>query len=153
VVTAWRLTEQTYADEIFGGEGPRLHGARWNSPGYRVVYTSATVTLAMLEVMVNAARRKLLEFFVVASCTFDESLVTHVDLEELPANWRDPEPPEELRMIGDEWIRSERSAVLCVPSVIVDYERNYLLNPVHSDFKRIKLSPPQPFRFNLRLFT
>jgi RES domain-containing protein len=107
----------------------------------------------MLEIMANAARRKLLEFFVVASCTFDESLATRVDLEELPTNWRNPEPPEELRMIGDEWIRSERSAVLSVPSVIVDLERNYLLNPLHADFKRIKLSRPKPFSFDFRLVT
>ena len=86
----------------------------------------------------------------VASCTFDESLVTQVRIEELPPSWRDPRSAE-LRDFGDEWIRSERSAVLSVPSVIVDHERNYLLNPLHEDFKRIELSPPKPFRFDLRL--
>lgn len=98
-------------------------------------------------------RSALLPNFVLASCTFDESLVTHVEIEELPLNWRAPRPPVELRDFGDEWIRSERSAVLSVPSVIVDHERNYLLNPAHEDFRRIKLSTPEPFRFDPRLVT
>jgi len=91
--------------------------------------------------------------FSKASCTFDESFVTHVEIEELPLNWRDPRPPAELKDIGDEWIRSERSAVLSLPSVIVEHEHNYLLNPVHADFKRIKLSPLKPFRLDRRLVT
>ena len=117
------------------------------------MYTSATASLAALELLANAANRNLLPSFVLSSCTFDESFVTHIEIGELPANWYDPKPPPELKMIGDEWIRSERSAVLSVPSVIIEHERNYLLNPVHADFKRIKLSLPQPFRLDLRLVT
>jgi RES domain-containing protein len=153
VLTAWRLTDEQYAEDAFGGEGARRKGGRWNSPGYWVVYTSATASLATLEFLANATHRDLLPFFVLSSCTFDESLVTHVDIDELPANWYDPKPPPELKMIGDEWIHSERSAVLSVPSVIMEHERNYLLNSVHSDFKKIKLSPPKPLRFDLRLVT
>lgn len=95
----------------------------------------------------------MLTSFVLASCTFDESLVSRVEVDELPADWRESPAPRELQMVGDEWIRSERSAVLSVPSVIVNHERNYLLNPLHSDFKRIELSPPKPFHFDLRLVT
>ena len=153
MLTAWRLIDQEYAKDAFGGEGARRKGGRWNSPGYWVVYTSATASLSMLEFLANAQKRNLLAFLMLASCTFDESLVTHVDIEELPANWREAKPPRELQMIGDEWIHSERSAVLSVPSVIVEHERNYLLNPAHDDFRRIKLSTPEPFRFDLRLVT
>jgi RES domain-containing protein len=153
VITAWRLINERYSEDAFGGEGARLNGGRWNSPGYWVVYTSATASLAMLEILANADEPELLRSFVMASCTFDESLVTHIQIDELPGNWWEPEPPRGLQMIGDEWIRSERSAVLSVPSVIIEHERNYLLNPAHSDFKRIKLSPPTPFRLDLRLVT
>lgn len=153
MLTAWRLTEAIYQADAFGGEGARAFGGRWSSPGYWIVHTSEHASLAILEVLANAFRPKLLSYFVLASCTFDESLVTHVEIEELPLNWRDPRPPVELRDFGDEWIRSERSAVLSLPSVIVEHERNYLLNPVHPDFKRIKLVAPKPFRFDPRLFT
>ena len=153
MITAWRLINERYAEDAFGGEGARLNGGRWNSPGYWAVYTSATASLAMLEILANADEPELLRSFVMASCTFDESLITHIQVDEIPANWWEPEPPRGLQMIGDEWIRSERSAVLSVPSVIIEHERNYLLNPVHADFKRIKLSLPQPFRLDLRLVT
>ena len=151
MLTAWRLIDERYANDAFGGEGARRKGGRWNSRGYWVVYTSATASLAALEFLANAKDRKLLAFVVLTSCTFDESLVTHVGIDELPPNWTDPDPQRELQMIGDEWICSERSAVLSVPSVIIDHERNYLLNPAHDDFKRIKLSPVKPFRFDRRL--
>lgn len=153
MLTAWRLTEAIYAADAFGGEGARALGGRWSSPGYWVVHSSEHASLAVLEVLANAFRPKLLPYFVLASCTFDESLVTHVEIEELPPNWREPRAPEELRDFGDEWIRSERSAVLSVPSVIIEHERNYLLNPVHADFERIKLTLPKPFRLDRRLLT
>lgn len=153
MLTAWRLTEAIYAADAFGGEGARTFGGRWSSPGYWVVHTSEHASLAVLEVLANAFRPKLLPYFVLASCTFDESLVTHVEIGELPLNWRDARPPVELSDFGDEWVRSERSAVLAVPSVIIEHECNYLLNPLHVDFKRIKLSAPEPFRFDPRLVT
>jgi len=145
MLTAWRLIEQVYAKDAFGGEGARVLGGRWNSPPYPVAYTSATASLAILEVLANVFRPKLLEYFVLASCTFDESLVSLVEVDQLPKNWRDPRSPIELKNVGDEWIRSERSAVLSVPSVIIEHERNYLINPVHRDFRKIKLSSPKSF--------
>ncbi len=34
------------------------------------------------------------------------------------------------------------------PSVVIETERNYLLNPLHADFGRLKVSSPQPFRLS-----
>jgi len=153
VLTGWRITKERFADDIFGGEGARIYGGRWNSPDRWAVYTSATAALAVVETLANHERPELLGAFVIAFCSFDESLVTRLEIDKLPVNWTAPEPPRELQMIGDEWIHSERSAVLSVPSVIVKYERNYLLNPAHDDFKRIKFSAPEPFHFDLRIVT
>jgi len=151
VLTTWRITKARFAEDLFSGEGARAYGGRWNSQGYWVAYTSATASLAVLELLVNVERPELPGAFVLASCAFDESLVTTIEIDELSPNWRDPRPTAELRDFGDEWIRSERSAVLSVPSVIIEHERNYLLNPAHPDFKRLELSPPKPFRIDLRL--
>jgi RES domain-containing protein len=41
--------------------------------------------------------------------------------------------------------------VLEVPSVIVETESNYLLNPAHPDFTSLKLGTPEPFEFDPRL--
>lgn len=44
-----------------------------------------------------------------------------------------------------------RSAVLVVPSVIVEEENNYLINPGHPDSGSIRIDEPEPFEFDRRL--
>jgi RES domain-containing protein len=151
VITAWRLVKAKYASHAFDGEGARLYGGRWNSPGIAVTYCSATASLAVLEVFANVQRADLLSRYVLMSCSFDEGLVETVDVAALPANWRHSPSPPELTSIGDDWVRSSRSPVLSVPSAIIEHERNYLINAAHPGFRRIKRSPPEPFSLDLRL--
>jgi RES domain-containing protein len=49
----WRLVKTRYAAAAFDGEGARVNGGRWNSPGTRVAYASANSALAVLEVLVH----------------------------------------------------------------------------------------------------
>jgi RES domain-containing protein len=151
VITAWRLIKAKFSAQAFAGEGARLYGGRWNSPGAAVVYCSATASLAVLEVFTNVQKSGLLSAYALVSCSFASDLVTAVDLADLPSNWRQSPAPAELAAIGDEWIRSARSLVLATPSAIIDRETNYLINPNHRDFRRLELSSPEPFVFDLRL--
>lgn len=151
MITAWRLVKSKYAEHAFDGEGSRLFGGRWSSPGLPVAYCSATTSLAVLEVFANVQRSDLVAHYVIVSCTFDPSLVTAVDHASLPVHWRQSPAPAELKVIGDQWIRTAASAVLNVPSAIIDRERNYLINPLHPDFGRIRRGSPEPFTFDLRL--
>jgi len=48
-------------------------------------------------------------------------------------------------------VSARRSAVLALPSAIVETELNYLLNPTHRDFSRITLGIPRPYPFDVRL--
>ena len=153
MITAWRLIKGKYAAHAFDGEGARLFGGRWNSPGFALTYCSATASLAVLEVFANVQRSELLSQYVLLSCSFDESLVNQIDVRHLPANWRQSPPPAELAKVGDDWIRSRASVILAVPSAIIEHERNYLINPAHPNFRRIKCSAPEPFTFDLRLVT
>ena len=58
---------------------------------------------------------------------------------------------EKLRAIGTEWARKQGAAVLAVPSAVIAAETNYLLNPLHPDFRRIKIGKPRKFETDLRL--
>jgi RES domain-containing protein len=151
VIAAWRLIKARLANQAFTGEGARLFGGRWNSPGIPLIYTSATASLAVLEIFANVQRSELLGAYMLMSCGFDAALVTHVSPQVLPKNWRHSPPPPELREIGDGWVIREESAVLAVPSSIIETELNYLINPRHVDFQKVERSEPEPFRFNLRL--
>ena len=76
--------------------------------------------------------------------------IDRLEADRLPAGWRRDPPPEELATLGTEWLRLERTAVLAVPSAVVPLEVNYLLNPAHRDFRRIRVATPQPFAFDPR---
>ena len=151
MITAWRLLKRRFVEHAFDGEGARLFGGRWNSPGLPLVYCSATASLAVLEVFANLQRSDLAEQYVLIECSFDESLVETISVNGLPEDWRRSPGPHTLQGIGDEWIRSGRSAALAVPSAIIEHELNYLLNPEHPDFRSIRRARPKPFVFDLRL--
>ena len=42
--------------------------------------------------------------------------------------------------------------MLVVPSAVIPAEVNYLLNPSHPDFARIRIDSPEPFVFDRRLW-
>lgn len=151
MITSWRIVKAKHSSTAFDGEGARLFGGRWNSPGSPVVYTAASRALAALEMLVNLGKAIVLPAYVLVACPFDDSLVARVEDSRLPPNWRSYPAPPELQSLGDEWVRLGTSAVLEVPSAVIPSESNYLLNPRHPDFSSISVSPPEVFEFDLRL--
>ena len=89
--------------------------------------------------------------YMVVPCFFPKSVVTDVHPSVLPWFWKTWPGPPELRRIGDEWLDSRKSAVMCVPSAVIDFERNFIINPEHPDFAQIEIDPPRPFRLDMRL--
>lgn len=151
MLTAWRLVKGKHLRHAFDGEGARLWGGRWNSPGTRVVYLSETLSLAALEILVHLHASAVLAAYAAIRVRFDEDLVKHLDRAALPPNWRAYPPPPDLQAIGDRWIAAGTSAVLRVPSVVVHLEHNYLVNPAHKDFALLARDPPAPFTLDRRL--
>ena len=150
-ITAWRIVKARHVANAFDGEGARVEGGRWNSPGTPAVYTSQSAALAALELLVHLGRGSILRAYVLIPCTFDEAVVSRLDLRRLPKNWRSYPAPSELQSIGDEWVKSGSSAVLEVPSAVIETESNYVLNPHHREFHAVRILNPQPFEFDLRL--
>jgi RES domain-containing protein len=150
-ITAWRIFEPKHSATAFTGDGASLYGGRWNSKGVAVVYTAAHCSLAALEMLVHFNKQRFLKDYVVAEVSFDKRLVQSVQTHLLPAQWRADPPPPELQAFGDQWVAGGRSAVLKVPSSIIDAEFNYLLNPAHLDFSKISIGVGRPFSFDPRL--
>ena len=151
MATSWRIVKSRHASTAFDGEGARLYGGRWNSPGTRMIYTSRSLSLAVLQVLVHLRETALLSSYSLIAARFDDALIESLDHSRLPDVWRSYPAPPELQRIGDEWVRSQRSAVLQVPSAVVERESNYLLNPAHPDFSSIVIGEPEPFTFDERL--
>lgn len=151
MVKAWRIFKPQHAADAFTGAGARLFGGRWNSTGVAIVYTAGSRSLAALEMLVHLQSRELLERYVVCEVSFDRRWVRRAVLRGLPRDWRERPPSPKAQHIGDAWVRSGRSAVLEVPSAVIAGEWNYLLNPNHADFAKIRIARPRRFGFDARL--
>ena len=151
MIMAWRIVKRKHARTAFTGEGARLYGGRWNSPGVAIVYTAESQSLAALEMVVHLDSSALLLSYVAFEVGIDESLVSKVGPSKLPRNWRADPPPMRAREVGDAWARSGKSAVLQVPSATLPAGYNFLLNPRHPDFSRLAIGKPSTFQFDARL--
>ena len=126
---------------------------RWNHKGQRIVYTSQSLSLAVLELWVHISPVERLTTYVsVAAHIPDDIRVSVFEQEALPPDWQQDPSPVSLRDLGTRWLISKASAVAKVPSVIVPPEFNYLLNPEHPDFGRIRMADPIPFVFDRRMW-
>jgi RES domain-containing protein len=150
MLSVWRITTAAFARSAFSGEGARLYGGRWNPKGMPMVYTAASQSLAMLEMLVQdqplRARYVMIEAHIPSGVTIDR-----VRIDDLPSAWREVGARGKLQAIGAAWARKRSAAALAVPSAIVPAESNYLLNPLHSHFKRIKIGEPSTVETDLRL--
>ena len=150
-IIGWRIAKEKHARSAFSGEGARIFEGRWNSAGVRMVYCSEHLSLAALEILVHTQSVTIRDKFRVFRVAWDEKMMTTIDLKKLPNGWNAQPPSLISKKIGDEWIRSDRSAVLAVPSVIVSLEKTFLLNPKHRDFGKIKIKDSGSFVLDQRL--
>jgi RES domain-containing protein len=151
MASAWRIVRASRASVAFTGEGPWRYGGRWNSPGVRVVYVSEHQSTAALEVFANRVPLTLDEKYKAFRLAWPDSLTEIFPKTKLPANWRISPPPSEAKKIGGRWVKESRSAVLALPSAISPADTNFLLNPQHADFKRIRIHAPIDYDFDPRL--
>jgi RES domain-containing protein len=101
------------------------------------------------EVLVNAG--EFAHDYVITPVEVPDNIkVTWRPVETLPSGWNAAEPTEETRNVGKDWITELQSAVLAVPSVVIPHEYNYLVNPNHADFVKIRFLAPEPFSFDDR---
>lgn len=149
--TVWRIAKQEHARTALAGEGARLYGGRWNSPGTSIVYAAQSQSLALLEMLVHLESPELLKRYVLFKIQLEASLTTRLDVSRLPKNWKEYPVPARVQSIGDNWAASRASVALAVPSAVVPDESNFLLNPNHHEFSKLIISKSIAFQFDPRL--
>ena len=141
MIAGWRICRRPYAD--LSGEGARLFGGRWNSPGRPVVYLADHPALAALEVLVHLdLPHDLLP---------DDYVLLRAELPNEPPELVG-DLPADPRTAGDAWLAARGKAVLRVPSVLVPAASNLLLNPGHARAADARIASAEPFRFDPRLW-
>ena len=153
MLTGWRLAAPEFAataEGMMSGEGARLFGGRWNSPGVRAVYLGDSLALASMELLVHLGDLDVLRTYRKLPVTIPEELVMHIDPVALPVGW-ETSPHTVTRVVGDQWLADGQSAVLQVPSAVITVECNFVVNPHHPDVGTIGIGPVSDFRFDPRL--
>jgi len=147
----FRISKGMYAHDL-SGRGAEKAGGRWNSRGIPVLYTSQSRALATLELAVHMSFGYLPKDYKLTSIELpDQYGLREIAEEDLPEDWKQYPFSGITQKIGNEWIRQVDDLILKVPSVVVQEEFNFLVNPLHPDFKYVKIKEVKTFEFDLRL--
>jgi RES domain-containing protein len=147
----YRITNSLYSDDL-SGTGAKLFGARWNSKGTPMLYTAGHISLAVLELLVHSSFKN----FSIDLDLIDIQLPANIEpaeisVKKLKSKWEYDQ--DYTRFIGDEFIRNKQDLLLKVPSAIIREESNYLVNPLHADFKKVKVRETRSFKPDERFFS
>lgn len=142
----WRLASGRYPP--LTGEGARLVGGRWNSPGRPLVYTSESLALCLAECLVHIPGRLPTDYAAFKISIPDDSVEVAEGFAPHPDFWH---ALENSRAFGDAWLSEARTLALKVPSLVLPDSYNVLLNPLHPRAGKARLVMQQPFQFDPRL--
>lgn len=147
----YRISNSIYSSDL-SGTGAKLNGARWNSKGIPMLYTTQYISLALLEMLVHT---QFTDYAIALDLVYiylpDDSGIKEITLPKLKTGWTGD--ADYSRFIGDEFIKSKQHLVLKVPSAVVQEEYNFLVNPLHAAFRKIKISKTKDFRPDKRFFS
>jgi RES domain-containing protein len=148
----FRIAKEIYASELLASGSAN----RWNLKGQQVIYTGSSRSLSTLELIVHkgvvvpAERYKVM----VISIADDDYLQQQIHKKDLPPDWRTLGAYSTLQKLGSEWIKSQESLVLKVPSAVVPYEYNFIINTEHLEFSsKVKLVRTEEYFWDSRLLS
>ena len=146
----YRICRAAHAE--LDGEGARISGGRWNSPGRPVVYTSSSIALAALEYLGRIDIEDVPDDLVLLTIELPKGITKrNVAVASLRTGWDATKGVTPCRMVGDQWLDYGREAILRVPSAAIPEEENVLINPRHPEAKSVVILHRRPFAFDERL--
>ncbi len=145
----YRLAIEAYKNDLTGN-GAKQFGGRWNIQGIPALYTAQNISLAILEILVNMNKTHIpMNYHLIKIEIPNENKPFIVSKEKLKKNWKDD--IEYSQFIGSEFFKQNKALYLQVPSSIVDEEFNFVFNPLHAEFKKVKIKSVSKFKFDNRL--
>ncbi|MGK2860687.1 MAG: RES family NAD+ phosphorylase [Chitinophagaceae bacterium] len=132
----YRISKCKYINDL-SGTGAATFGGRWNSKGVHILYTAASPSLALLESVVHISNIPV-DDYCMTTLDIPENKIKEITHKQLPENWFVYPPADQLKKIGDQFIKDNIFLALKLPSAIMMEDFNYLVNPNHADFKKLK---------------
>jgi RES domain-containing protein len=146
----YRIVHNKWSDRLTASGLP----ARWNSAGIFIIYTAASRSLACLENIVHMGSIDLFKTYVTVVVLIPDDIeMKELAVPSLPDGWSQTGEMAYLkcRSFGDRWAKDAETAILKVPSAIVPFESNYLINPGHPDFSKVSIVHKEQFSFDQRI--
>lgn len=148
----YRISRGKYKDDL-SGTGAEINGGRWNNKGTKVLYTASSIALAMTEVAVHVPFGILpIGYFVISIEIPDVKISNVTDKDLRGTTWNSHPPSHITQKIGDDFIIANKDLILKVPSAVAPGDFNFLINPSHKEFSKVKIIKMSPFGFDQRLF-
>ena len=152
LMEVYRITQEEYANDL-SGNGARLFGGRWNSEGFYALYVASSRSLALLETLAHTPARMLQQkvYMLVTIAVPDKMSIREITISKLGAGWDVPDIRQYTQKMGNHFLLAKNELLLAVPSVLVPEENNYVLNPLHTDFKKVKVIHHRRIGFDKRM--
>ena len=148
----FRLSREKYAIPL-SGKGAAIKGARWNSAGVELIYTAGNRSLAMAEVAVHLTLATLPNDYLMLTIHIPDNMeIKEISESNLPEGWKEFPHPVATQKFGNDFVSQKQFCVLKIPSVVTQGDFNYLIDPNHKDFNKIKVTKMEKFPFDNRIF-
>ena len=147
----YRISKCNFINDL-SGTGAAMFGGRWSSKGTYILYTAASPSLALLEILVHTSSFSNIDYCLL-ELDIPENKILEIHPEQLPDEWRQLPAPAFLQKNGDEFCNKKDFLVLKIPSAIIPEEYNFLINPNHPDFNKIKVVRKKRITIDQRLKT
>ncbi len=148
----FRLSKKEYRDDL-SGRGAEKVGGRWNNKGVSMLYTSDSRALCNSEIAAHIPLGNIpTDYFLISIEIPDSIKIQEIKISKLPKGWKKFPYLSSTKFIGDNFVKKKRYSILKSPSAVVQGDFNYLINPNHKDFGKIKIIKTEPFKFDKRLF-
>lgn len=146
----YRISSEEYKDDI-SGRGAAIHGSRWNSAGVPMLYTSQFISLTILESLVHLKQNYIpgSQYLLQIEITEEADSVQEISIKKVKQDWQ--AEIEYTQWMGDQFIKNNELLILKVPSAIVPQENNFLINPLHKDFKKVRIISTELLNLDKRL--
>lgn len=144
----YHLGQTRFAQQLTG-EGAKLFGGRWNKIGQPCIYTSEARSLCVLEYAANTTLDEIANELAFTAYEIPDGHWQTFTPKHLPADWMELKVPSSTQEWGTKHLQN--NLALRLPSVIIPNEFNYILNPLHPDFKKVRIKEVASFTFDKRI--
>ncbi|MBK7099044.1 MAG: RES family NAD+ phosphorylase [Sphingobacteriales bacterium] len=147
----YRISKCRFIKDL-SGYGAFLQGGRWNSLNQYMIYTSQSIALSMLEVLVHFQPQISPEDFCLLTLELPDNSIEVLPHKKLQEGWNRYAIIPATQTVGDSFLKENKKIALQVPSSIIEQESNFLLNPNHPDFEqKVKIISIQEIKIDKRL--